>query len=310
MRLVPARPATPEESQRPDSFVLRCRDLDPLEDAIDGLPLEATRLDDGSGVVSLAGLQLENLSLVVGSFDFGVVTRGECASALHTIAIPLSAGEGSWNGVAIDPETLWSYAPGTEHEGYGSRPPRWAAISLDADQSPSLGEGSVSVVRGDAVSRLGHVMNAAADALEAGRLGAEMLPGLETELTEAIADALAGRVDGSVRLRASARIVRQCIEVAGEAGHMPRVGRLADALGVTERWIRSAFQAELGVSPSVFFRLRNLHRAHHAFRSSSASDTSVTEIAMSLGFWHLGRFSTAYRESFGEPPSATLARTV
>ncbi len=39
-------------------------------------------------------------------------------------------------------------------------------------------------------------------------------------------------------------------------------------------------------------------------------DTSVTNTAFSLGFWHLSRFATAYAAAFGERPSRTLARAV
>jgi len=34
-----------------------------------------------------------------------------------------------------------------------------------------------------------------------------------------------------------------------------------------------------------------------------------SEIAMSLGFFELGRFSQRYRHLFGETPSTTLARS-
>jgi len=41
---------------------------------------------------------------------------------------------------------------------------------------------------------------------------------------------------------------------------------------------------------------------------SPKAGLSVTQIAMNHGFFHLGRFSKVYRESFGERPSDTLRR--
>lgn len=37
---------------------------------------------------------------------------------------------------------------------------------------------------------------------------------------------------------------------------------------------------------------------------------NISAIAMSWGFFHLGRFSGEYRKLFGETPSATLQRLV
>jgi transcriptional regulator GlxA family with amidase domain len=36
---------------------------------------------------------------------------------------------------------------------------------------------------------------------------------------------------------------------------------------------------------------------------------TVADIAMSWGFWHLGRFSATYRSMFAELPSTTRQRT-
>ena len=39
---------------------------------------------------------------------------------------------------------------------------------------------------------------------------------------------------------------------------------------------------------------------------TGAPGVKVTEVAMKWGFHHLGRFSAAYRQRFGESPSETL----
>ena len=43
-------------------------------------------------------------------------------------------------------------------------------------------------------------------------------------------------------------------------------------------------------------------------RLGSGAATAVTEVALACGFEHLGRFSTRYRDRFGESPSETLRR--
>jgi AraC-like DNA-binding protein len=57
-----------------------------------------------------------------------------------------------------------------------------------------------------------------------------------------------------------------------------------------------------------FVAERRLAAAQRRFSNASEGD-DVTAIATSLGFTHLGRFSSAYRSAFGESPSRTLMRS-
>jgi AraC-like DNA-binding protein len=52
---------------------------------------------------------------------------------------------------------------------------------------------------------------------------------------------------------------------------------------------------------------RRLAAAHRRISNAESGD-SITAIATSLGFTHLGRFSLAFRETFGESPSQTWLR--
>jgi transcriptional regulator GlxA family with amidase domain len=41
----------------------------------------------------------------------------------------------------------------------------------------------------------------------------------------------------------------------------------------------------------------------------AAENETITGIAMECGFFHLGRFSSAYSQAFGEAPSQTMRRS-
>jgi AraC-like DNA-binding protein len=59
--------------------------------------------------------------------------------------------------------------------------------------------------------------------------------------------------------------------------------------------------------PMRFVTERRLAAAFHRL-NHAAPDTSVTRVALELGFGHLGRFAQMYRQVIGESPSQTLAR--
>jgi len=51
-----------------------------------------------------------------------------------------------------------------------------------------------------------------------------------------------------------------------------------------------------------------LHATRRALLAGERGGPTVTEIAMTFGFYQLGRFATEYRTLFGELPSTTLSR--
>jgi AraC-like DNA-binding protein len=83
---------------------------------------------------------------------------------------------------------------------------------------------------------------------------------------------------------------------------------LCAASGVSPRTLDYAFREHLGMSPGAFVRKLRLHALRRALLASDAGESTVTELAYHLGFTHLGRLATHYRQTFGELPSATLAR--
>ncbi|GKW48837.1 AraC family transcriptional regulator [Halomonas sp. NCCP-2165] len=80
--------------------------------------------------------------------------------------------------------------------------------------------------------------------------------------------------------------------------------QLAALAGVSLRTLYAGFRDFRHQSPMETLRQVRLRRVRQALLAEQGS-ASITDIAMSWGFTHMGRFSLAYRQAFGESPSET-----
>lgn len=137
--------------------------------------------------------------------------------------------------------------------------------------------------------------------------------GLEQRLIQAMVDCIAvtSPHDGTVAQRHHTTVMTQfrrlLAERDGQAVYMPQ---LCAAIGVSGRTLRLCCQEHLGTSPKRYLYLRRMTLARRALRAADTTKTSVTEVAMRLGFWELGRFAVQYKSLFGESPSTTLRQTI
>ncbi|MEO9780957.1 MAG: AraC family transcriptional regulator [Sedimentitalea sp.] len=82
-----------------------------------------------------------------------------------------------------------------------------------------------------------------------------------------------------------------------------RVEDIAREAGLNIRSLQLGFKAAYGVSPMRYLRDVRLDAARYLL-SRRQNRESVTQVAYSVGFSHLGRFSQDYRARFGTSPSA------
>jgi len=82
---------------------------------------------------------------------------------------------------------------------------------------------------------------------------------------------------------------------------------LARACSVSPRTLQTATQAVRGLSVHRYLRLRRLWSVRRAL-AVGRPHTKISDVARANGFWHMGEFASAYRATFGETPSRTLAR--
>ena len=80
---------------------------------------------------------------------------------------------------------------------------------------------------------------------------------------------------------------------------------IAKAAGTTPRTLQLVFQKELGRSPMQCLQDRRLSFARHLL-ISDGGQRSVGDAAHLSGHRHFGRFSSAYRQRYGEHPRQTL----
>jgi AraC-like DNA-binding protein len=84
------------------------------------------------------------------------------------------------------------------------------------------------------------------------------------------------------------------------------VTEIAGAAGLSVRSIQESFQRNLGQTPMAYVQRLRLERVRIDLAQSDPASTSVRSVARRWGFTHLGRFSGAYVQAFGEYPRQTL----
>jgi AraC-like DNA-binding protein len=85
------------------------------------------------------------------------------------------------------------------------------------------------------------------------------------------------------------------------------VTRLAAEVHLSVRALHEGFARDIGMPPITYLRQVRLHRAHAELQASDRSQTTVRAVANRLGILHMSRFAVAYKATFGESPSKTLA---
>jgi AraC-like DNA-binding protein/TolB-like protein len=81
------------------------------------------------------------------------------------------------------------------------------------------------------------------------------------------------------------------------------IPQLVKASGMPQRTLFRQFRRILGTTPLAYLRLIRLGAAHN--RLLEPDSGSVSDIAVQVGYTHLGRFAADYRRRFSQLPSAT-----
>ena len=187
-----------------------------------------------------------------------------------------------------------------------------AALLADAPARPPEFSPIVNLASADAQRLTRHVGLAAAELDDPASARNPILLGMYEQLimTGLLLCQVNNYTDALCRLEThmAPRDVKRALDYM--QGHLDAAVTLADivaAAGVPGRTLLQHFKDHRGTSPMRYLREARLARVRDALLRTDA-DESVTQIAMSFGFAHLGRFALEYRRHFGESPSETRAR--
>jgi AraC-like DNA-binding protein len=245
------------------------------------------------------------------------------------VAIGFSASPGPpmrCQGLALGPDDLALFTPAQPAWHAISGPSQFAIISLPRDQLTELdivlaGQPLMlpdTIAAQVPLKRMKRLQSMHAAAINLAEESPEIITdpnavrGLEASLTEAMIACFASgrmRTDTASQRRRSL-IIKRLREL--EEANRDRTLYLTEVcktIGVSQRTLTDICQDVLGVSPKRYLYLRRLHLVHRELRDTVLGRGQVTQIATKYGFWELGRFSVAYREVFGQSPSASLQQT-
>ncbi len=106
----------------------------------------------------------------------------------------------------------------------------------------------------------------------------------------------------NARLRAAVQYIHD------HAAEPVTITELSEASGLSVRSVQESFRRVFVVSPLTYLRHVRLDRVRAELLTLDPQVGAVGDVARRWGFAHLGRFSAAYAERFGEYPKQTLRR--
>lgn len=300
-------------------------DPDEYQATIRAVAFQAVITAPGEYRSELTRVDLHRLWTQQGKVSLPTITRGVVGGTRSTVlfiaASPRSAT--FFNGIAMTPKEIVFAPTATEYHRHSAGGDIWCSMSLPLNEFGAAGRifigsdlqtAKTSVVRPPAtlMSRLLRLHGAAAqlarttpDIIAHPEVAKAMEQELVRTLVNCLAEGMEVRIDRRHRQQAIAfRRFEDFLE-ANEDRPL-YISELCEAIGVSERVLRLYCQERLGISPHRYLFLRRMHQVRRQLSWASPGTISVTEVATGHGFWELGRFAIAYRQLFGESPSATL----
>ena len=224
------------------------------------------------------------------------------------------AGSGVWvNERVADKDSLVIVRPGAQVLIVTPARSECILVRIDWKRLKGLALGTIfkngsDVVESPVSSRIRRDLRSPLRSAFRGPSGRAPGPGTDTELIPLLTELAKTPSDKEPDLSAEQwrvlLVSRKLISTNLAAGI--RVQDLCQSLAVSRSKLERLFRSQIGVSPLKYITMRRLADVRRALKRCEPDSQCVAIVARRHGFRHLGRFSIAYRNQFGELPSETL----
>jgi AraC family ethanolamine operon transcriptional activator len=286
-------------------------------------PVQLTRRSI-SGELAMA--TAAGLTLTYGRFRADIHVSGTWANDNLTLGLVLAARDIHVFGKPTRPGDMVVAGTGKEIDGLYRDRLEYVAVNVDKSHVVDVAEAhdwevcpglldAADLLRLDdrKATRLMERVRPVAERLRKGSLGAigpvaeqALADDLLLELARSLSNAGSGRDPGWPRDFVP-RLVQRAEDWLQDNPWQPHgVRRLAQHLGLSPRQLYRSFHAAVGMSPAKYLKRYRMTQARLDLQKADPAETTVTDVAVSWGFWELGRFAVEYRRVFGECPSETL----
>jgi AraC-like DNA-binding protein len=298
------------------------QEVDDYERSVHGVEINAVRTGPGSTMTRVSAIvddDTVSTSVVTG---FPMLSRTTIPDDIVIAGVIRFAPSGArWCDIDLRSGDVLLFEPGAEHVGLN---PEHSSFAFSAINTAAVMAASQDMHEPLRMPRSSQVRKLAASP-NVGRLSAAIVsqfglspyrasetPRMSEMLAPAFVAALSGDNESTVRRRGTidnGLVVTRCMELAETLQRRPTTHEMCRAAFVSERRLRIAFAAVVDMPPLRFFRMWALGVAHRRFLDRSSRRRPVADVAISLGFYNLGRFARDYSRQHGELPSQSLHRT-
>ena len=296
-----------------------------LEEAVSGGAIDHVQLSAGRFLGELLHAEMDDRVFDYGAYNLPLLASGGMPSERVVLGFVASDGcDGNLNGMPLADDAVVVMAEGGELHYRLAPHTRWIGFQVTRESLEAcrvaLEPASVSFPSLDSARR-DQFSQVVADAVE-------LLHAIEARSPDILDPAAAGRVVSETLFAAFAgslpsgddnldsrsatwqrrlRIVRRARDYfEANLSHPIQVTQFCDHLGASMKSVERAFSECCGVNPKELLTLTRMSRARRALLAAQPGETTIAQVAIECGFFHLGRFSTKYAKLYGESPSVTL----